>query len=131
MAAPAPVIPSKDELQTLIAEPTTVAANYSATPDLQGYVSRVQVIAKLKDITKSLITVDQLPNYHGLNVRSCFMNVRLLDLQKLIAIRWLSLLLSIKLKVFAAIPESGSISLADLSKPTGAQESLLGEYYHR
>ena len=37
----------------------------------------------------------------------------------------------IKLKVFAAIPESGSISLADLSKATGAQESLLGEYYHR
>jgi hypothetical protein len=37
----------------------------------------------------------------------------------------------IKLKVFAAIPESGSISLADLSKATGAQESLLGEYCHR
>jgi hypothetical protein len=34
----------------------------------------------------------------------------------------------IKLKVFVAIPESGSISLADLSKATGAQESLLGEF---
>ena len=36
----------------------------------------------------------------------------------------------IKLKVFAAIPESGSISLAELSKATGVQESLLGEYCH-
>lgn len=33
----------------------------------------------------------------------------------------------IKLKVLEAIPLSGSISLQDLSKITGAQESLLGK----
>jgi hypothetical protein len=32
----------------------------------------------------------------------------------------------IKLKVLDAIPRTGSISLEDLSKATGAQESLLG-----
>ncbi len=77
MAAPA--IPTKEELQSLIAELTNVAANYSATPDLQGYISRVQVIAKAKDVLKSLITADQLPNYHGLNVS--FTNSSLIDRQ--------------------------------------------------
>lgn len=32
----------------------------------------------------------------------------------------------IKLKVLEAIPATGSISLQDLAKATGAQESLLG-----
>jgi len=31
-----------------------------------------------------------------------------------------------KLKVLDAIPETGSISLEELSKKTGAQDSLLG-----
>jgi hypothetical protein len=34
----------------------------------------------------------------------------------------------IKLKVLEAIPETGSISLQDLSKATGAQGSLLGKW---
>lgn len=34
----------------------------------------------------------------------------------------------IKLKVLDAIPKTGSISLADLSKATGVQDSLLGTY---
>lgn len=33
----------------------------------------------------------------------------------------------IKLKVLEGIPLTGSISLPDLSKATGAQESLLGK----
>jgi hypothetical protein len=33
----------------------------------------------------------------------------------------------IKLKVLEAIPETGSISLQDLSKATGVQDSLLGK----
>lgn len=32
----------------------------------------------------------------------------------------------IKLKVLEAIPETGSISLEDLARATGAQDSLLG-----
>jgi len=32
----------------------------------------------------------------------------------------------IKLKVLEAIPETGSISLQELSRATGAQDSLLG-----
>lgn len=33
-----------------------------------------------------------------------------------------------KLKVLEKIPLEGSISLGDLAKATGAQESLLGDY---
>jgi hypothetical protein len=66
MAAPGPITP--EELQTLIKELTSVAANYSAAPDLNGYISRVQVIEKAKKVAQSLITPDQLPNYHGLGV---------------------------------------------------------------
>jgi len=106
MASPGPLTP--EELQALIKELTDVAANYSATPDLNGYISRVQVIEKAKKVAQSLITPDQLPNYHGLNMA------------ELIAIRTF-----IKLKVFEAIPATGSISLQDLAKATGAQESLL------
>jgi hypothetical protein len=65
-----PPIPTAEELQTLITELNNVAANYSATPDLNGYISRVQIIEKAKKITRSLISPDQLPNYHGLNVSS-------------------------------------------------------------
>ena len=35
----------------------------------------------------------------------------------------------IKLKILEAIPPTGSISLQDLSKATGAQESLLTIYH--
>jgi hypothetical protein len=34
-----------------------------------------------------------------------------------------------KLKALEAIPETGSVSLQDLSKATGAEESLLGMLY--
>jgi hypothetical protein len=64
-----PAIPTAEELQALVADLTSVATNYSATPDLKGYISRVQIIEKAKRIAQSLIPPDQLPNYHGLNVR--------------------------------------------------------------
>lgn len=36
----------------------------------------------------------------------------------------------IKLKVLDSIPKAGSISLEDLSKATGVQDSLLGSSVH-
>lgn len=63
-----PVLPSMEELQLLVGELTTIAQSYRATPDLNGYISRVQVIAKAKEISRLLVSPDQTPNYHGLNV---------------------------------------------------------------
>ena len=45
-----------------------IAKNYDDTPDLNGYMSRTSVIAKAKELQRALITPDQTPNYHGLNV---------------------------------------------------------------
>jgi hypothetical protein len=63
-------LPTPEEVQALVADLTQVAQAYSTSPDLSGYMSRVQVVAKAKKLTQSLISPEQLPNYHGLNVRS-------------------------------------------------------------
>ena len=63
-------LPTPEEVQALVADLTQVAQAYSTSPDLNGYMSRVQVVAKAKKLTQSLISPEQLPNYHGLNVRS-------------------------------------------------------------
>jgi hypothetical protein len=66
-------LPTPSELQALIADLTEVSKAYSTAPDLGGYRSRVEVIAKAKKISRALIAPEQLPNYHGLNVGiSCF-----------------------------------------------------------
>jgi hypothetical protein len=62
-------LPSTESLQKLVAELNDVANAYTASSDLNGYMSRVHIIEKAKEITQSLITPDQMPNYHGLNVR--------------------------------------------------------------
>jgi hypothetical protein len=62
-------LPTPEELQSLIADLASVAQAYNTSSDLNGYMSRIQVLAKAKKLTQSLITPDQLPNYHGLNVR--------------------------------------------------------------
>ncbi len=76
-------LPTPEELQSLLAELTNVAQAYTTSPDLDGYMSRVQVIATAKRLTQSLISPDQLPNYHGLNVRTIISNVEYLTNQAL------------------------------------------------
>lgn len=73
-----PALPTAEELQVLIADLTTLAQSYSPAPDLNGYISRVQVIAKAKEISRLLVSPDQTPNYHGLNVRDSPSNRNLL-----------------------------------------------------
>ncbi|KAK0639234.1 S-adenosyl-L-methionine-dependent methyltransferase [Cercophora newfieldiana] len=74
-------LPSKQEVENLIEELSTISKGYSDTPDLNGHVLRMA---------------------------------------ELIAVRTF-----IKLGVLDAIPKTGSISLEDLSKATGAQAPLL------
>ncbi|KAK4164690.1 S-adenosyl-L-methionine-dependent methyltransferase [Cladorrhinum sp. PSN259] len=101
-------IPSKEEVAQLVRQLNEVAENYDDTPDLNGYISRTTIIGKAKELQRALITSDQTPHYHGLNMA------------ELVAIRTF-----IKLKILDAIPPTGAISLSDLSEVTGAQESLI------
>jgi hypothetical protein len=61
-------LPSPEEVRALVAELTTAANAYSAAPDLDGYMARVDIVAKAKKISRALVAPEQLPNYHGLNV---------------------------------------------------------------
>ena len=61
-------LPSPAEVQFLVTELNAVAQAYSTAPDLNGYMSRVQIIDKAKRLTRALISIEQTPNYHGLNV---------------------------------------------------------------
>jgi hypothetical protein len=61
-------LPTPEEVQALVADLSTAAQAYSTAPDLEGYMSRVQLIAKARQLSRALITPDQAPNYHGLNV---------------------------------------------------------------
>ncbi|KAF5606360.1 O-methyltransferase B [Fusarium pseudocircinatum] len=89
-------LPNKQEIDDLVNSLNDAAKAYSDAPDLNGYMSRVQILEKARTLTNALITPDQKSNYHGLN-----------------------------LKVLDAIPATGSISLQDLSQATGVQDSLL------
>ncbi|KAK0736604.1 O-methyltransferase-domain-containing protein [Apiosordaria backusii] len=110
-------LPSKQEVQHLVKQLTEVANNYDDSASLAGYLSRTEIIARAKELQRALITADKTPTYHGLNVSVFYVHF---PMAELIAIRTF-----IKLGVLDAIPETGSISLEDLSKATGAQESLL------
>ncbi|KAG5816032.1 hypothetical protein H9Q74_011330 [Fusarium xylarioides] len=101
-------LPNKQEINNLVSSLNDAAKAYSDAPDLNGYMSRVQILEKARTLTNALITPDQKPNYHGLNIA------------ELVAIRTF-----MKLKVLDAIPATGSISLRDLSQATGVQDSLL------
>lgn len=61
-------LPSKKEVEDLVGGLAEVAKGYSNSADLGGYISRVQIISKAKELVRSLTTPDQAPNYHGLNV---------------------------------------------------------------
>ncbi|UNI22032.1 hypothetical protein JDV02_007959 [Purpureocillium takamizusanense] len=101
-------LPSKSQVDQAITGLADAANLYSEAPDLAGYASRVEIIARARRLICGLVSPDMMPNYHGLNMA------------ELVAIRTF-----IKLKVFDAIPRQGAISLQGLSQATGVQESLL------
>jgi hypothetical protein len=61
-------LPSKQEVEALVSELAGVAKGYTDTPNLNGHVSCAQIIAKAKDLFRTLVTADMTPIYHGLNV---------------------------------------------------------------
>ncbi|KAK4182902.1 S-adenosyl-L-methionine-dependent methyltransferase [Podospora australis] len=101
-------LPSKQEVDDLVKQLTEAANAYDASPSLDAYLGRANIISKAKELQRALITPEMSPNYLALN------------LAEALAIRTF-----MRLKIFDAIPETGGISIEDLSKATGAQESLL------
>lgn len=65
MAAP---LPSRLEVEELVSALNGVANGYTDSLDMNGYVARVQIIAKAKQLVQALASPDMTPNYHGLNV---------------------------------------------------------------
>lgn len=65
-------LPNKQEIDDLVSSLNDAAKAYSDAPDLNGYMSRVQILEKARTLTNALITPDQKPNYHGLNASRNF-----------------------------------------------------------
>lgn len=61
-------LPSQKEVQALVDNLIQASQAYCDAPDLNGYMSRAQILSKARELTQALTTPDQKPNYHGLNV---------------------------------------------------------------
>lgn len=60
--------PSKQEIEAILSELSSISQGYSDKPCLGSYVSRAQIISKAKELVRTLVSPDMTPNYHGLNV---------------------------------------------------------------
>ena len=60
--------PTPKELQELIGQLNDVAKSYNASPDLDGFKSRVQIVEKAKEISRTLTAADDIAFAHCFNV---------------------------------------------------------------
>lgn len=60
--------PSKAEVDTALAGLSQAVEGYSDAQDLNGHMARVEVIARAKQLIRSVVSAEMTPNYHGLNV---------------------------------------------------------------
>ncbi|OAL33322.1 hypothetical protein AYO20_07333 [Fonsecaea nubica] len=97
------------QLQELIQQLTVAANACDYAPGTQGYISRTNVAAIAKDIVRLVMAPSDMSMHHSVNML------------EIVCIRTL-----MGLGVFEKIPVDGSISLAELSRVTGVQDSLLG-----
>ncbi|OCT50406.1 putative O-methyltransferase [Cladophialophora carrionii] len=103
--------PEHDEatqLQGLIQQLSDAAKACDYSPGAKGYVARTNVAGIAKDIVRLMMAPSDMSMHHSVNML------------EIVSIRTL-----MGLGVFEKIPVDGSISLAELSKATGVQDSLL------
>ena len=96
------------QLEKAITDLSNVSKSYDPSPSGDGFKSRMEVIAKAKEVICMMTDPSDIAMQH------------VTTMQELVAIRTL-----LDLKVFQAIPATGTITLSELSKSTGVQESLL------
>ncbi|OQU97333.1 hypothetical protein CLAIMM_03279 [Cladophialophora immunda] len=96
------------QLQELIQQLTEAAKACDYSPGSKGYISRTNVAAIAKDIVRLVMAPSDMSMHHSVNML------------EIVCIRTL-----MGLGVFEKIPVDGSISLAELSRVTGVQDSLL------
>lgn len=61
-------LPTKAQVDEAVSSLAEAAKIYSDSPDLEGYASRVEIIARAKSLIRAVVSPDMMPNYHGLNV---------------------------------------------------------------
>ena len=103
----------KSSLQALVHELNNAVDSYDPQAGLDGFCSRAAIIEKAKKIMQLMMDPGDLSMHHSTNMT------------ELVAIRTM-----MKFGVLQRIPDPGSISLKDLSKATGVQESLLGSMFN-
>ncbi|KIX95069.1 uncharacterized protein Z520_09379 [Fonsecaea multimorphosa CBS 102226] len=96
------------QLQELIQQLTEAAKACDYAPGSKGYIARTNVAGIAKDIVRLVMAPSDMSMHHSVNML------------EIVSIRTL-----MGLGVFEKIPVDGSISLAELSKVTGVQDSLL------
>ncbi|KAF4587529.1 hypothetical protein GQ602_004222 [Ophiocordyceps camponoti-floridani] len=101
-------ISSKAEVEEAVQELVEAAKSYSEDAGPAGHAVRAEILAQTRKLTKTLLTPEMMPFYHGLNMSEI-----------------VNIYAFMKLQVLQAIPEQASISLGKLSQKTGVQESLL------
>ncbi|KAK5226560.1 hypothetical protein LTR47_009017 [Exophiala xenobiotica] len=97
-----------DKLQQLVQQLSEVAKGYDPSPGAAGYISRTNVSHVAKEIVRLMMNPSDMSMHHAANML------------EIVALRTM-----LSLGVLEKIPQEGSISLADLSKATNVQDSLL------
>ncbi|KIW38277.1 uncharacterized protein PV06_09257 [Exophiala oligosperma] len=97
-----------EKLQDLVEQLSEAAKGYDASPGAAGYISRTSVSQVAKEIVRLMMAPSDMSMHHAANML------------EIVAVRTM-----LSLGVFEKIPQTGSISLADLSAATNVQDSFL------
>jgi len=115
------------ELQVLARQLAEAAETFDLSAGQEALKSRIEIISKAKQIAALMLAPEEMPMQHSSNVSANIgfpaAVLNFMQMAELVAIRSL-----MKMRVLENIPLESSISLQELSKKTGAQDSLLGSF---
>jgi hypothetical protein len=115
------------ELQVLARQLAEAAETFDLSTGQEALKSRIEIISKAKQIATLMLAPEEIPMQHSSNVSANIgfpaAVLNFMQMAELVAIRSL-----MKMRVLENIPLESSISLQELSKKTGAQDSLLGSF---
>lgn len=115
------------ELQVLARQLAEAAETFDLSAGQEALKSRIEIISKAKQIATLMLAPEEMPMQHSSNVSANIgfpaAVLNFMQMAELVAIRSL-----MKMRVLENIPLESAISLQELSKKTGAQDSLLGSF---
>ena len=114
-------------LQALAGQLAEATKVFDRSAGEEALKSRIEIVSKAKQIATLMLGPEEMVAQHcssvSTNVGFWLRVLNFMQMAELIAIRSL-----MKMRVLENIPPEGSISLRDLSRKTGAQDSLLGSF---